>query len=434
MATHPDSLNSAAPGQPARILVIEDQADIRELIGKILRMDGHEVVFAEDGEEGLRLALETPSDVVLLDLMMPKLHGFQVLQALRAHPATHRAAIVVVSAKAYAGDKRKALEMGASAYLQKPFEAAQLRGEVRRQLNKAVITFWGARGSIAAPGPTTLRYGGNTPCVEVDFAGQQVILDAGTGIRPLGVAMQAAAGGRPLDINLLISHTHWDHIQGFPFFTPAFVPGNRVNVFGPHSTEKPLEKVLRGQMDHEYFPVALGDMAANITVRDVAMDPFQVGPFRVRAAYMNHPGMTLGYRLEAPGLVVAYATDTEPFRALLPTVNHGENVAEFGRGQDQELVELARNADVYIADAQYSPEEYAKKTGWGHTNYVDAVTIAIEANVKRLVLFSHDPMHSDEQIDRKLAHCRELIAAAGKNIEVIAASETAPVEVYAQPK
>ena len=401
-------------------------------MGTILRAEGHEVVFAADGEAGLQMALRSHADVVLLDLMMPKMHGYQVLQALRAHPATQRSAIVVVSAKAYASDKRKALEMGASAYLQKPFEAAELRAEVRRQLDKAVLTFWGARGSIAAPGPTTLRYGGNTPCVALEYHGEQIILDAGTGIRPLGVSMQAAAAGQPLDINLLISHTHWDHIQGFPFFTPAFVPGNRVTVYGPHSTEKPLEKVLRGQMDHEYFPVALGDMAATITVRDVAMDPFQVGRFTVRAAYMNHPGMTLGYRLEAPGLIVAYATDTEPFRALLPSVNHGDNVAEFGRGQDQELVELARDADVYIADAQYSPEEYAKKTGWGHTNYVDAVTIAIEANVKRLVLFSHDPMHSDEQIDYKLAHCRQLVAAAGKTIEVVAAAETVPLEVYAR--
>ncbi len=427
MATH-----TRAPEAVGRILVIEDQPDIRQLIAAILKADNLEVSFAEDGEAGVLAAQKNPPDLILLDLMMPKLHGYQVLQALRAHPATQGVSVVVVSAKAYASDKRKALEMGASAYLQKPFNAKSLREVVDQQLTKAVLTFWGGRGSIAAPGPTTLRYGGNTPCVELRYRGTQIILDAGTGIRPLGVSMQAAAAGKRLDINLLITHTHWDHIQGFPFFTPAFVPGNTVNVFGPHSTEKPLEKVLRGQMDHEYFPVALGDMAAKITVRDVAMEPFQIGPFTVRAAYMNHPGMTLGYRLEAEGLVVAYATDTEPFRALLPTVDPGEDTAEFGRGQDQELVQLVRDADVYIADAQYSPEEYAKKTGWGHTNYVDAVIIALEANVKRLVLFSHDPMHNDAEIDRKLAHCRALVAAAGKTMEVIAASESVPLEVLSK--
>ncbi len=413
-----------------RILVVEDQPDIRELIATILRAEGHEIAFASDGEMGIQMAQRDPPDVILLDLMMPKLHGYQVLQALRTHPATQRCAVVVVSAKAYASDKRKAMEMGASAYLQKPFDAASLRALVRQQLNKAFLTFWGARGSIASPGPTTLRFGGNTPCVSLSYQGAQVILDAGTGIRALGVALQAAAAGKPLEVNLLITHTHWDHIQGFPFFTPAFVPGNRVNIFGPHSAEKPLEKVLRGQMDPEYFPVALGDMAATITVRDVGMEPFQVGPFTVRAAYMNHPGMTLGYRLEAPGLTVAYATDTEPFRTLLPTVTSGADVAQFGRSQDQELVELVRGADVYIADAQYSPAEYAKKTGWGHTNYVDAVAIAIEADVKRLVLFSHDPMHSDDEVDRKLAHCRELVAASGKQIEVTAAAEATPLEVF----
>ena len=423
--THSDK----AKGRTSRILVVEDQPDIRVLIAAVLRPDGYDLQFADDGEAGVAMAQRDPPDVVLLDLMMPKLHGYQVLQALRAHPATMRLPIVVVSAKAYASDQRKALEMGASAYLQKPFEAKALRTVVRQQLDKAVVTFWGARGSIAAPGPTTVRYGGNTPCVSLSYRGSHVILDAGTGIRPLGVAMQAGAGGKPLDVNLLITHTHWDHIQGFPFFTPAFVPGNRVNVYGPHSTEKPLEKVLRGQMDHEYFPVALGDMAATVTVRDVAMEPFQIGAFTVRAAYMNHPGMTLGYRLEAEGLVIAYATDTEPFRALLPMVSRTEGVLDFARSQDRDLVELARGADVYIADAQYSPEEYAKKTGWGHTNYVDAVAIAIEADVKRLVLFSHDPMHSDSDIDKKLEHCRALIAAAGKSIEVIAAAESAPLEI-----
>ena len=419
-----------------RILVIEDQAEIRALIAIFLEELACDLEFAVDGEAGLEMAKKRPPDLILLDIMMPKMHGYQVLQALRKHPATQRTAILVVSAKAYGSDHRKALEMGAAAILQKPFNAETLRAAVQKQLQKAVVRFWGVRGSIAAPGPDTVQYGGNTPCVTLDHEGTQIILDAGTGIRALGVAMQSGAAGQPLDVNLLITHTHWDHIQGFPFFAPAFVPGNRIHVYGPHSTEKPLEKVLRGQMDHEYFPVALGDMAAEITVTDVGMEPFQVGPFQVRATYMNHPGMTLGYRLEVAGLVVAYATDTEPFRTLLPaTVTHdgdGMPVVEFARTQDRELVELVRGADVYIADAQYSPEEYAKKTGWGHTNYVDAVEIALEAGVKRLVLFSHDPMHNDQQIDQKLAHCRALVAQAGRDVEVIAAREGEPIELFAE--
>ena len=188
MKTH-----APATQRSGHILVIVDHPDIRELITTILQADGHHVASAHDGDMGVQMAQRDPPDVILLDLMMPKLHGYQVLQSLRANPATQRSSIIVVSAKAYASDKRKALDMGAVAYLQKPFEAAALRAIVRQHLNKAVVTFWGARGSIAAPGPGTLRYGGNTPCVTLSYGGAQIILDAGTGIRPLGVRSAARA-------------------------------------------------------------------------------------------------------------------------------------------------------------------------------------------------------------------------------------------------
>jgi phosphoribosyl 1,2-cyclic phosphodiesterase len=410
-----------------RILIIEDQEDYRDALAVLLTGAGYEVQTAGDGVEGLAMARADPPAAVVLDLLMHRMHGFEVIQHLRANVATRHTPLIVVSAKVYESDQRKARDMGATAFLAKPFEPQQLLDILRNHVGQTVLTFWGVRGSIATPGPETARYGGNTPCVSLEHGDTTLILDAGTGIRKLGLALQGRAAGRPLDLNLLISHTHWDHIQGFPFFVPAYVPHNRIRVFGPRSPDKPLEKVLRGQMDPEYFPVALGDLAAQITVEEFQGPAFQIGPFRVQGGYLNHPGVTLGYRIEGAGLVIAYATDTEPYRRMLPGRTDDAARMKFGRDMDASLIDLVRGADVYIADAQYFPEEYGAKLGWGHTSYVDACDLAIEAQVKRLVLFSHDAMHDDDAVDRKLAHCQQIMRDRGSAIEVSAASESTPL-------
>jgi CheY-like chemotaxis protein len=401
-----------------RILVVEDRDDIRDYVRYLLASAGFEVDVAGDGAEALQRAVANPPVAILLDLVMPGMHGYELLQQLRARPGTALVPAIVLSAKAYASDQRKALDMGAAAFVQKPFDGEALVALVKGLVDRTLVTFWGVRGSCAAPGPETARYGGNTPCVSIDY-----------GVRKLGMYLLVAAG-KPFEVDLLISHTHWDHIQGFPFFVPAYIPGNTIRVFGPRSAEKPLEKVLRTQMDVEYFPVALGDMAARIEVSEYRGEPFTVGPFHVRPKYLNHPGITLGYRIEASGMTIAYATDTEPFRTLLPSVPRAHrDSGEFGKGEDEGLLDLVRGADLYIADAQYSPDEHKKKTGWGHTCYLDAVDIALRAGVKKLVLFSHDPMHDDAAVDKKLEHSRQLADEKGGKLELVAASELVPVSV-----
>ena len=414
-----------------RVLVIEDQPDIQIVLTRMLQAAGFEVALAGDGDAGLALALREPFDAVVLDLMMPRMLGYEVIQHLRAAPATADLPIVVLSAKTYASDQRKALEMGASIFVPKPPQQAELVAALRQVTQRTTVRFWGVRGSIASPGPDTVRYGGNTPCVAVTRAGRQLILDAGTGLRALGVALQARSRGQAQSIDLLISHTHWDHIQGFPFFVPAYMPANQIRVYGPRSADKPLEKVQRGQMDPEYFPVALGDMAAQIQVHEYRGESFDIAGFRVTAAYLNHPGATLGYRLEDAGLVITYATDTEPYRRHLPATSPSAQAAEFALDLDRELVELARNADLMIADSQYFPDEYPRKMGWGHTCYTDAVEIALQAGVRHLVLFSHDPMHSDDMVDAKLAHCRRIVEERGSDMRVTAASERESVYIAA---
>ena len=413
-----------------RILVIEDEEDLREIFRMVLESVESDVELVPDGLSGLEAAERSTYDLIVTDLLTPRMHGYEFIRKLRATPHGHRVPIIVVSGQAYAADQRKALELGAQSFLSKPFRRQQLLDAVERAVRAVRVRFWGVRGSIAAPGPETLRYGGNTPCVTIERGRDMLILDAGTGLRKLGVCLQAEAKGQAQHLWMLITHTHWDHIQGFPFFVPAYIPGNRLDVFGPPSVEKPLEKVLRGQMDPAYFPVALGDMAADIHVHEIRDPVQQVGPFKVRAMYVNHPGITMAYRIDIDGTIVTYATDTEPYRYLL-TGRHDPDheLAEYGGRRDQELVSFAQDADLYIADSQYSPEEYEKKRGWGHTCYVDAIEVALTAGARRVALFSHDPMHDDEMIDAKLERSRRLVQERKGELEVIAAVEGEAVEL-----
>lgn len=414
---------------PIQILVIEDEDSIAQLVAHILRAEGYEVRLAPDGQAGLEAARESRPDLVLCDLMIPRVHGFEVIRSLRQSPGTRRLPVVVLSAKAYAPDRRKAIELGASAFLAKPFRAEELVALVKRTLNTPRVRFWGVRGSIATPGPDTIRYGGNTPCATIEMGRDTLVLDCGTGARPLGIALQAEARGNPLHVRMLITHTHWDHIQGFPFFVPAFVPGNHVEVYGPPSMEKPLHKVLSGQMDPAYFPVSLGEMAAKIEVHEVREPKFDFGPWKVEALYVNHPGVTMAYRIEGHGKTIVYATDTEPFATLLVDSSSNQDRRAFARERDEALMEFIRDADLYIADSQYTVADYKVKKGWGHTCYVDAMQMAMDAGAKRIALFSHDPMHDDEAVDKKVEDCKRQAADAGSTLKVIPAVEGECIEL-----
>ncbi len=292
------------------------------------------------------------------------------------------------------------------------------------------VKFWGTRGSIATPGLETYRYGGNTPCVSVRHKGSFLILDAGTGIRKLGMFLQKSASGLPLEVHILLSHVHWDHIQGLPFFTPFFVPGNEIHIHGLPPSEKTLEQILALQMNSEFFPVAMRDLPARIMVHDIHEEKLRIGPFTITYAFLNHPGITAGYRIEAGGKIVTYATDTEPYRRLLADHHPSANVgATYGMNRDLDISHLAQDADLYIADSQYTPEEYVNKHGWGHSSYYDAVHLALEARAKRLALFSHDPMHDDSAVDQKVAGARRLAGISGSNMDIFAAAEGQEIDL-----
>lgn len=257
------------------------------------------------------------------------------------------------------------------------------------------IRFWGVRGSIAAPGPETMRVGGNTSCVEVQCGATRIVLDAGTGLRRLGDKMLGE--GRPAEATLLLSHFHWDHIQGLPFFVPAYLPGTRLSVFGPVGGRIGVKKAIGRQMSAPHFPVGLGDLGAKIDWNELKPGArFTVGEATVSVAKLNHPGGVLAYRIEHGGDAIVYATDTEHYACVDPA-----------------LRQLADGASILIYDAQYTPDEYAGKAGrsrvgWGHSTYVAGAEAAKAAGVKKLVLFHHDPQRTDDGVDGIERAAREL--------------------------
>ncbi|WP_216907167.1 MBL fold metallo-hydrolase [Synechococcus sp. CCY 0621] len=280
-----------------------------------------------------------------------------------------------------------------------------------------LVRFWGTRGSIAKPGPDTFRFGGNTSCVEVrSGAGTLLVIDCGTGAHGLGQAlMQESPDG--MEGSLLISHTHWDHIQGFPFFAPFFAPGHAWDVYGPSGLSGSLRSVLSGQMQHAYFPVTLDQFAAAIHYHDLGEGTFRIGDVTVTTHYLNHPALTLAYRLQADGATVVYCCDHEPHAAELAS-----GIGPLS-GQDLHYAEFIEGADLVIHDAQYTALEFPAKLGWGHSSVEYAVRLCEEAGVARLVLTHHDPLRNDAAIDLILARVRADLADRGSPLEVMAASE-----------
>ena len=286
------------------------------------------------------------------------------------------------------------------------------------------VRFWGTRGSIATPGPGTNHFGGNTSCVGVTTAsGDLLVLDCGTGAHPLATQLMAR-GGKPINANILLGHTHWDHIQGFPFFSPAFVKGNSAAIYGPEGSSTSLRDVLAGQMEFTYFPVELSQLPAAITYHELTEGIHAIGGARVAAQFLNHPAMTLGYRIEADGVAVVYLVDHEPFSDALWRAG-----AEQGRIEsilhegDRRHAKFMAGADLVIHDAQYTPEEYPQKKTWGHSTYEYVVRIAAAAGVRRVALTHHDPGHNDHfvaDIERK---ARILALQCGKELDVFCAYE-----------
>jgi phosphoribosyl 1,2-cyclic phosphodiesterase len=300
------------------------------------------------------------------------------------------------------------------------------------------VRFWGDRGSIPCPGPATVKYGGNTSCLEIRADDRLVIIDFGTGIKPFGDWLMANDFKKgPIDTDIFITHTHWDHIMGFPMFTPLFIPTSKLRIRGPVSYEDDtLESIIGAQLSYRYWPVRQSELSAKIEYDQIKETSLDLGDgLWVTTKYLNHPILCLGYRFEYKGKSIVTAYDNEPFRNLFPTdpadPSYDEEAAREGelaaKEENEKVLRFFLGADVLIHDAQYTAAEYKAHLGWGHSSYEHAVNSAHKARAKKLVLFHHDPNRTDEQLEQLEKEYQAKVR--GKtNMEVMMAREGLLVE------
>ncbi len=285
------------------------------------------------------------------------------------------------------------------------------------------ITFWGVRGSYPVPGAATVRYGGQTSCVEARSAsGQHIIVDAGTGMRALGNKLAGEAAGAPGHYHVLLSHVHWDHIQGLPFFSPAYIPGTKISIYALLTAADELNQVIGGITRHEFFPMPLEAVPAQFDYHQVEPGvDFTIGAFHVTPIALNHPFGSVGYRIDADGSSWAYVADTAPFDQVLhkqhflsgpEPLTDGDRSAL--RAMRDALVERLRGVDTVVYDTHFLPDEYNRFPHYGHSTPDQAIEVCVEAGVRRLVLYHHAPAHGDDQMDR----IAELYLAQGAKVGV----------------
>lgn len=395
--------------------VVEDDALLAQLMCDLLEAAGHDASFSTDSGTALGDIINRQPDCVILDIMMPGVDGFELCHRLKENPRTRECRVVVVSAKAYEADRSRALEAGAIGFIRKPIEPEGFAETVMRLVqDRMELTFWGVRGTLPVPGERALRYGGNTNCVSLSFAqGALFVFDAGTGIKALARHL-LDAGRRRLKASLFISHSHWDHINAFPFFDHLYIPGNELHIYGPPQGRSSIRDIVTSQMDGVYFPITMSEFAARVSFTDLYEGIQEIDGIAVRTMLLNHPGNCLGYRIDYGGRSVCYITDIE----LYPADNDLYSEQVTGR-----LVEFMRDATAVIIDSTYRDSEYPSHVGWGHSSVSEVADAVHRAGVETLYLYHHDPGQDDGDIDAKLAETRAALTLRDSAVRVVAPCE-----------
>jgi len=406
------------------------------LLAKLRSAPGSEHYSFEEaytGEELLEKLNSFHPDLVYIDLMIPHMHGIELLKRIRANPKTENIGVIIASPNSMIQNWHAALQGGANYFLIKPFEIPALyilfnrffEGNLTPEPPPAAapksheeiyqpkvhdqdsyIKFWGTRGSNPVAGPEYVRFGGNTSCLEVRHGSDLIIFDAGTGLRPLGQTIDTK---KHKTIHLIISHTHWDHITGFPFFDPVYDPNVHVVIWSPVGFEKSTKELFTEMLAYDYFPVRLEDMKAKVSFNDMRDGhSVSIGDIKIDTHYAYHPGATLCFKIHVGGKTYGYATDNELFLGYLGNPNH--------LGSDHPLIhshksfiDFYKYTDVLIHEAQYTQQEYERRIGWGHSSVSNAVILCKYAEITEWITTHHDPKHTDQDLLNKLQLQKDVI-------------------------
>jgi len=401
-----------------KILIIDDDPMIIKLLESILKMSEYQIRSISDSTCAMDEIISFMPDIILLDLMMPVINGFDITRQVKEDETLKKIKIIIISAKQFEFDQNRTIELGADYYITKPFSSdtiSSLSNTIDTVLADSMkITFWGTRETIPTPELDMLKYGGHTSCVSVELTKERIfVFDAGTGITKLGEYLIKQK--RRHKLNLFITHPHWDHIHGFPFFKVLYTPGNEMAVHGSSHGGISLRDVMSGQMKSIHFPVTLKEFASLVYFEEISEGEYNIEGITVNAINLNHPGITLGYRLiNSNDKSMAYITDNE----LVP--NDFLRRDTYNRDK---LVKFLKNTDVLIHDSSYFDSEYLSRTGWGHSPVTEVLKLAEESEVKTLCLFHHDSDHDDSKVAEMEEFGRNYFNERGIDIECVAAIE-----------
>lgn len=398
-----------------KFLVVDDSTLILHLVEALLESVGHQVELRNSPLLALQDASSIKPDVIITDLMMPEMDGFELCKRLREKPELAATKIVILSGKSYDFDRRRAQQFGADGYLTKPVQAESFLKTLDEILaKKLLLTYWGVRGTLPVPGPDSLKYGGNTSCLTLAVEGEPLLIfDAGSGIKKLSNTLMKHPKQR-LTAKIFITHPHWDHINALPFFAPLYQQGNEIEIMGTPHGDTSTRSIISSQMDDVYFPVTIREFGARVFFRDLREESLRVGNFQIDTMLLNHPGNCLGYRVTHEGRSVCYITDNE----LFP-----RDSAFYNPEFEARLVEFVRDCDILIADTTYLDHEYPSKVGWGHSCVSEVVNLAHRAGVKALHLFHHDPDQDDQAIELKFSQAQAQLAALGSSVACLCPEE-----------
>lgn len=416
-----------------KILIAEALKDLVEQILKSDEASKYQIETASDGNEALKKIETFHPKLVYLDLLLPEMHGIEILKKLRSSPQLKEIGVIIASSNPMVQNYQAAIHEGANYFLEKPFEISHLfklfekffasglkpakfSGKDQKittdgplyiprakELN-AYLKFWGTRGSNPVSGADYIKFGGNTSCLELRNGDDQIIIDAGTGIRPLGETIPHAK-----NIHLFLSHTHWDHITGFPFLQPLYHPDCKVVIWSPVGFEKSTQELFTEMLAYAYFPVRLDDIKANLVFNDMRdHSSISIGSITIESHYAYHPGATFCFKIHTANKVIGYATDNEMFLGF-----HG-NPNALGKEHpliqaNESIIQFFKNCDLFIHEAQYTPLEYQKKVGWGHSSISNASILAKCAGIKEWIITHHDPKHTDDELLQKLQLHKEIL-------------------------